>query len=221
MSDAYGDSEELEALRHWWSENWKTLVAGVVIGLIGVGVWQGWTRYQAAHRMAAANLYADFQHALTQDKGAGAPAVAQKLTADYGGTPYASVASLKLAQEDVSKSQYAAAAERLQWVADHGDDAGLRSVARLRLAAVLWQEGKDMDALAKLAHPPKNFTGLYAELRGDIQASRGDKAAARSAYEEALAALPQDSAERTTVQAKLSGIAVAPPTAAASVAVKP
>lgn len=220
MSDAYGDTEELEALRHWWSENWKTLIAGVVIGLVGVGAWQGWTRYQAAHRTQAANLYADFQRALMQDGGAGAPAVARKLTAEYSGTPYASVAELKLAQEDVAKASYGDAAKRLEWVADHGDDAGLRSVAQLRLAAVLWQEGKDMDALAKLAHPPKNFAGLYAELRGDIQLSRGDKTAARSAYEEALTALPKDSAQRTTVQAKLSGIAVAP-APASSVATKP
>lgn len=209
MSDGYGEAEQLEILRRWWADNWKALVAGLVLGLGGIFGWQGWNSHRAEHRAAAANMFVDFQQALVGDKDSDVRAIVEKLTKDYADTPYAADAQLKLAQSDVSHARYEQAASRLQWVVEHGNDAGTRNVAQLRRAAVLWQLGKREDALALLAHPAPAFVGLFAALRGDIELSAGNRAAARKAYADALAALPADSAERSTVQQKLDDLAVA------------
>lgn len=221
MAEDYSDSAQLEAVLRWLHENWKALVSGLVIGLAVVLGWQGWVRHQASHRAEAAHMYADFQQALAGKKNKDVHAIAKSLTADYDNTPYASMAELKLAQADVSHARFKDAAKRLQWVADHGADVGTRSIARLRLAAVLWQDGKAQAALKQLAHPAPAFKGLYAELRGDIALSLKDRSAARAAYHEALAALPAKSVERPTVQHKLADLAgVAASSASGSKTVK-
>lgn len=203
------ETEELEAVRRWWSENWKALVAGLVIGLGAIFGWQGWKQHRTEHRMTAAHMYADFQQALIGDNDSDVRAIVKTLTADYNDTPYASAAQLKLAQSDVSHARFEDAAKRLQWVVDHGDDLGTRNIAQLRLAAVLWQLGKNEEALKQLAHPAPAFDGLYAALQGDIELSAGHRDKARAAYEKALEALPRDSVARPTVQQKLGDLAVA------------
>lgn len=57
----------------------------------------------------------------------------------------------------------------------------------LRLARVLWAQGKHQEALDRLTVPPAGFEGLFAELRGDVLADQGDWVAARQAYEQAVA----------------------------------
>ncbi|HEU0198220.1 MAG TPA: tetratricopeptide repeat protein [Nevskiaceae bacterium] len=207
MSDTYGEAEELEALRQWWLKNWKALVAGVVIGLVAIGGWQGWTRHQAAQRVNAASMYADFQQAMAGNKNGDVHAIAAALAAKYASTPYASDAALKLAQADVSHLRFDDAAKRLQWVVQHGNDAGTRAVAQLRLAAVLWQQGKNDAALKLLARPSAGFAGLYAALRGDIDSAAGQRDAARVAYELALKDLPAGAADRVSIQDKLDDLA--------------
>lgn len=210
MSDVYSDNEQLEALRHWWSENWKALVAGLVLGLAAVIGWQLWRHHRATHQATAAQMYTDFSGALVGKQDKDVHAIAEALTADYANTPYASIAQMKLAQADVTYHRYDDAAKRLQWVVEHGNDAATRNIAGLRLAAVMWQQGKNGDALKQLAHPAPEFVGLYAALRGDIEASQNKVAAARAAYQEALAALPKDSVERPTIEHKLGSLPVAP-----------
>ncbi len=209
MSNGYGDAEQLEVLHQWWTDNWKALVAGLVLGVGGIFGWQSWNAHRAEHRAAAANMFVDFQQALIGDKDSDVRAIVEKLTKDYADTPYAADAQLKLAQADVSHARFEDAASRLQWVADHGNDSGTRNVAQLRRAAVLWQLGKTDEALKQLAHPVPEFAGLFAALRGDIELSAGNRDAARKAYTEALAALPADSAGRPTIQQKRDDLAVA------------
>lgn len=215
MSDVYGDNEQLEALHRWWLENWKSLVAGLAVGIAVVVGWQVWTHHRATHRATAARMYADFSGALVGNKNKDVHAIAKTLTADYANTPYASMAELKLAQANVSNGQFKDAAKRLEWVAEHGNDTATRNIATLRLAAVKWQIGEGDAALKLLAHPSPAFAGLYAALRGDIQLSGKHIKAARKAYTQALAALPQDSTARPMVQHKLDDLGGLPEVAKA------
>ena len=57
-----GEEQELETLKKWWSENGKSLLAGLGIGLVAVAgwtSWQTWQRTQAELRIGA--LRADRQ----------------------------------------------------------------------------------------------------------------------------------------------------------------
>jgi predicted negative regulator of RcsB-dependent stress response len=72
---------------------------------------------------------------------------------------------------------------------------------------VLWQQGKLDDALAQLEIKDDDaFASLYQELRGDLQVAKGDRAAARSAYEKALQLGPA-AANREGLQRKLDDLA--------------
>ena len=41
-----GDEEQLEALKKWWSESGKGVLAGLGIGLAGVLGWSSWQTWQ-------------------------------------------------------------------------------------------------------------------------------------------------------------------------------
>ncbi|MDP9139239.1 MAG: tetratricopeptide repeat protein, partial [Pseudomonadota bacterium] len=96
---------------------------------------------------------------------------------------------------------------RLRWVSENGADDGLRQVARLREARVLWQQGQADAALKLLDGGDENFSKVTEELRGDIRLSQGDRAAARAAYEKALAgADEEDAAARGDLQRKIDDL---------------
>jgi predicted negative regulator of RcsB-dependent stress response len=51
-----------------------------------------------------------------------------------------------------------------------------------------------------------SFSSLAEELRGDIQLAKGDRKAARSAYEKALAAAESGATNKTLLQQKLDDL---------------
>lgn len=209
MIGMYDEDAQIEALKRWWGQNWKALVTVLTIGLAGIVGWQLWTRYEAGHRMQASQLYDELDNAMSGKGNTDIKTIVAHLKTSYDDTPYASFAELKLAQADVSNGRFEDANRRLNWIVDHGNDAGIRSIARLRLAAVLWQIGRDAEALKDLERPPQPFRGLYEELRGDILASQNKEAQAREAYQQALLVLPLGSSEHKNVQSKLANLATA------------
>lgn len=203
----YDDEAQVEALHKWWQENWKALVSGLAIGLAGIVGWQSWQQHRDRVGVEAARLYSDLTAALIADKADDVKSVAGKLVQDYPDTPYASQAQLLVAAYRVEKSDLDGARDSLQWVVAHSDDDGLQNLARLREAQVLWQQGKLDQALALLdVEDPGPFAALYADLRGDIQLARGDRAAARAAYERALALNPAETV-RENLERKLNDLA--------------
>lgn len=201
------EDAQVEALRRWWSDNWKALVAGLVIGLIGIFGWRFWQSYQVKQQQQASALYQNMNQAMSGKKNGDIKGLANQLKQNYGSTPYAAAAQLKLAQASLANGRLADAAKSLKWVAYHADDKGIRAIAKLRLAAIEWQQGKDEAALKLLQNPLPSFAALYAEQRGDILLDQKKLEQAQQAYAQALAELPSDSAERTTVQQKLDSLA--------------
>ena len=206
MATHYEEEAEVENLKRWWKENWKSLVAGLVIGLGGIGGYEGYRRYQQEQSAQASQIYEDLKASISAKKADDAVAMGDKLVKDFAGTPYATDAALRLAQQAVGLGKLDDAAARLQWVADHGKDDGLRELARLRLARVLWQQKKDADALKLLDGEHGGYSALFSELRGDIKLAQGDRAAARAAYEAALKATDPAS-DTTSLQRKLDELA--------------
>ena len=202
----YEDEAQVEQLRRWWRENWMALAGGLVLGLAGIFGWQKYQDMRTATSEHASQIYEDLKQ-LPTDKSQEADQLGDTLVAEFAGTPYAAQGSLLLAGRAAEQNDWDTAHAKLQWTLDQSDDPGLKKIARLRLARVLWQQAKPDDALAQLNIPDDDaFASLYQELRGDIQFAKGDRAAARSAYEKALQLGPAGAA-RDELQRKIDNLA--------------
>lgn len=206
MATHYEDEAEIENIKRWWKENWKSLTAGLVIGLGAIGGYEGYRRYQLAQASQASQIYEDLKAAATANKADEAIALGDTLVKNFAKTPYASGAALRMAQLSVEQGKLDDAAKHLQWVADNSKDDGLRELAQLRLARVLWQQKKVEDALKLTEGEHGAYAAMFSELRGDIKLSQGDRAAARAAYEAAVKATDA-AADSTGLQRKLDELA--------------
>lgn len=205
------EEEELAQIKDWWQRNGKPLLTGSVLALVAVFGWQTWQKHQTNQAQAASALYQQLVEVSLKPSGqpdAGKVSeLAGKLNKDFAGSHYAQYASLLLAKVAVDGGRLDDAAAELRKVLDKPVDATLGEVARQRLARVLAAKDKTEDALALLAgEAAPAFVAGREELRGDLLAKLGRKAEARSAYEKARAAMPQD-AGLGTLQIKLDDLA--------------
>jgi len=211
------DNEREEQLRQWWSDNWLWILGGIALGLAMLWGWQYWQRMkmeQAQHELAG---YQSVLTSLGQDKFDQAVVEAKALRDAQPGSPYADQSDLVLARAAVEKRNFDAAAQHLRTVMDGSKDAELRAVARARLARVMVEQAKYDEAVALLDPASAGaYAALYHELRGDAYAAKGDSAAARREYDEALAAPVDDTGlDRDYIELKRAAL---PPAAVAGAA---
>jgi predicted negative regulator of RcsB-dependent stress response len=213
------DNEREEQLRRWWSDNWAWIIGGVALGLAILGGWQYWQRHQLQSTEQDQASYRAVLEALGRDQRDAAVKQATELRTRRPGSPYADQSELALARAAVDGRDFDEAARLLKGVADGSKDPELRRVAVTRLARVLVEQGKHDEALALLdAGQAGAFGGLVHEIRGDALAAKGDAAAARTAYDAALAASgPESGMDSAFIELKRDALAqsVAPPAAAA------
>ena len=216
------DNEREEQLRRWWSDNWAWIIGGVALGLAILGGWQYWQRHQLQSTEQDQASYRAVLVALGRDQRDEAVKQATELRTRRPGSPYADQSELALARAAVDGRDFDEAARLLKGVADGSKDPELRQVAKTRLARVLLEQGKHDEALALLdASQAGAFGGLVHEIRGDALAAKGDAAAARTAYDAALAASgPESGLDSAFIELKRDALAqsVAPPVAAAAAA---
>lgn len=204
------EQEQIEEIRSWWRENRWYILGGLIASVVVVGGWRMWVEYQQELAETASLKYdAVVTQANLADRAALEQSVAE-LQADYSGTPYASLGTLKLAAAQVNAADFAAAADSLRWVVGNADDPELVLVARLRLGRVLLQQDDAAGVHAALdVADAGRFEALFEELRGDAFLSTGDRDNARAAYEGALAAMTGGAAgDRALVQMKLDNLAM-------------
>ena len=182
------EEQQVEAIKKWWQENGKSVVAGVVIGLGGVLGFQWWTQHQDQVGAQASNLYDQLLISVRMENAESAAKQKELLQREFSGTPYAGFADLLYAKLQYEKGDSAAAVSALQEAVERAPNDALRAIAVLRLARVLIDAGRAEEADTLLnKHPaPASFGAEYAALRGDLARQKGDFAAARSAYQQAL-----------------------------------
>ena len=204
----HDEQESLESVKAWWAKwgnttTWVVLVA-LVIGA-GYNGWNFWQRRQAAE---ASVLYDHLQQAVNANDQALVTRVATDMEDKFGGTGYAQMSALAAAKSLYMAGNTAGAKAQLQWAIDHAKDNEYKQIAKLRLALVLLDE-KNYDAGLKLLadQPLDAFKGVIADRRGDLLAAQGKRDDARSAYQVALAALPEnDTSARQLIQFKLDAL---------------
>ena len=205
MTSHYEDEAQVEQLRRWWRENWLALAGGLVLGLAGIFGWEAWQNARTAKAEHASKVYEDLKR-VPPDRAERADELWQHLSSEFPSTPYAAQGALLMAATAAAREDWSGAQAKLEWARQNSDDAGLKKLATLRLARVLWQQAKADEALKLLSLPDEDpFAALYQELRGDIEFSRGDRDAARAAYEKALTLGPAP-ASRQGLQRKLEDL---------------
>jgi len=201
------EQEQVDALKNWWSANGKWVVGAVVIALLGFSAVQFWKNHQSEQAGEAAKLFAEVMKQTTSNDPKRVNDAAAALVDKYGSSAYAPRAQLLAVQANLQAKDIARAKTQLQWIVEHAAEPALQDTARLKMASILLDEKKFDESLAQLnATHPEAFTGLYADLKGDVLAAQGKLVEAKAAYKEALDKIDPKSMYRNLVQLKLDGL---------------
>lgn len=209
------EQERIDALKDWWEKWGNWIYAGIGALAIGVAGVQGFRLYEAKQQADAEVLFKSVEKTAQE---VAASKESKKLTeaaaamADaYPRTFQATDAKLLAAKAAFEAGDLAAAKSNLQWVVDNGRDT-YKPIARIRLAAVLFDDKKFDDALKTLDQvKDEGYLSIVADLRGDIFAATGKKEEARAAYQVAVEKSNDRSPLKSISQAKLDAFGGMPP----------
>lgn len=184
------EQEQLSAIKAWW-ERYSSLITGVAVAAAAVSVgYQGWQWYQRQQAAHASAIYAVVQKAAADKDAKKAKEAAGELVEKYSRSTHAPMAALLSAKVQFDTGDLKTARAQLAWAAEHARDAELKDLARLRLAAVMFEEKAYAEALKQLEKEPlEPFSVRFADLRGDIYAVQDKREDAKAAYQAALAKL--------------------------------
>ena len=201
------EQEQIAVIKDWWRRYGNLVMTAVIALLVGISGIVGWRYYHGQQSASAAMLYSQLDTAEKANESKKVQDIAATLASSHSGTPYAGMAALRAAKSFATANDLENAKQRLQWVVDKAKDDEMRDIARLRLAGVLFDEKKYDEALKLLdAKHVAAFDGLYADLRGDIQATQNKRAEARAAYVIALEKSDPRSQYRQLIQIKLDAL---------------
>ncbi len=204
------EQEQVDALKAWWNDNGKWVIGVLVAGLLAFAGNQYWKNHQANQAEEAAKLYSEVMRQTASNDAKRIGDAADALASRYGSSAYAPRAQLLAAQASLQSRDIPRAKVQLTWVIEHAAESALQDTARLKLASVMLDEQKYDEALKQIesAHP-ESFTGLYADLKGDVLSAMGKLSDARVAYQLALDKTDTKSTYRNLIQLKLDGLGAA------------
>ncbi|MEN8220466.1 MAG: tetratricopeptide repeat protein, partial [Pseudomonadota bacterium] len=201
------EEEQLEAIKKWWKENGISVIGGIVIGLGLLAGWRWWHFYTDQQAQIASGIYNQVLFALEKEEIPQAEQAAGKLLSEHSGSPYAVLAALNLARQDLEKGDIDSSHARLQWVIDNSRLPELAHIARLRKARLFLSQEKVAETNSLIGGIDEaTFRGAYAEIRGDIAMAQGKIDDARNAYTEAVGHMDLSSQHREWVQMKLDDL---------------
>lgn len=203
------EEEQVQAIKDWWKENSRAIIAGLIIGIGSIAGYRYWTNYQTTQAEQASLIYAQVIVNAANANSSKAFEQGKSLISDYSGTPYAALSALTLSKLALDNTDYPTAAAQLRWVIDNSSDDGLKHVARLRLARVLAAQDKPDLAISLLNETDTSgFTNLYQETRGDILVQQGKVMEAAVEYSKALEDLEMNPQRRRILEMKFNDLAV-------------
>jgi len=205
------EQEQLEELKHFW-KTWGNLITWTLIMILGAfAAWNGWRLWQSRQAQQATALAEAVDAAVQAGDTARVQQAFGDLKDSYGGTVQAAQAGLLAAKALVDAGKADEAKPILAWIADKGEDEGLRALARLRLAGLLIEQKAYDEALAQVsAAMPGEFAALAADRKGDVLQLQDKKAQAIDEYRRAWGALDERVDYRRLVEAKLNALGVQP-----------
>jgi predicted negative regulator of RcsB-dependent stress response len=183
------EEEQVAALKRWWKENGTSALVGIAAGIVLIVAWNLWKGHQQERSVQASALYEQLLMAADAKQTESAQKIAERLTADYGGTAYASYAGLMLAKLEVGAGKLDLAKLTLQATLDSSAEEELKHVARIRLVQLMLAKGEYEEGLKLIAAvdpaSAQGFAANYDELSGDFYVALNRLDEARTAYQNA------------------------------------
>ena len=211
------EQEQLDALKAFWNKQGNLITWTLVLVLAAFAGWNGWQWYQRDLAQKAGAMFDELDRAAAAGDADRVGRVFADLRERYPRTAFAQQGGLLAARVQFEKGQGDAARASLSWVADNAVEDEMRTVARLRLAALQAEAGQHDDALKTLAAArAPGFEALVDDRRGDILRAQGKTAEARAAYEAAYKAMGERVDYRRLIEAKLTALGAAPAAAASA-----
>ena len=206
--DVYiSEQEQVEAIRSWWTENGKSVIFGIVLGLAAIFGWREWQSYKINQSITASDLFQEVIVSLQQNQIQEAKDPANEVIRNYEKTGYAILNRLILAQLAVADNDYSPAEEHLLWALDNTQNESLLHEIRVRLIRVYIAEKKFDEALSLLTESNQGvFKSIYEELRGDIYVLQGKINEARTSYLQAIELSNSSSVDLTFLNMKLNDL---------------
>ena len=208
------EQEQLDSLKAFWNKQGSLITWTLVLVLGGFAGWNGWNYWQREQAVKAGAMFEDLDRAAAAGDAEKTARVFADMQQRFPKVSITQQGGLTAAKLQVDKGQADAAKASLTWVAENGAEEEIRSIARLRLAAVL-ADAKQFDEALKVLEASKSpeFTALVADRRGDVLMAQGKTDEARNAWQAAYAAMDVKVDYRRLIEAKLTSIGAAPGTA--------
>lgn len=189
MAEYETEEQQVEALKDWWKQNGMAVVGGAVLGISALIGWRGWNWYQEKQATEASDIFAVVQEAANKNDTTALQKQTNILRDNYASTPYAPLAILHQAKNQIEQGENAAAEESLRWVLKNSKQDTVQNVARLRLARLLLADNKVDEAQAMVNSGMTDaYASLTNEIRGDIFVAKGEIEQAKEAYDQAMQA---------------------------------
>jgi predicted negative regulator of RcsB-dependent stress response len=202
------EQEKLGDLKAWWTTYGNYITAAITVVALLIAANQGWKWWTAKQANEASTLYFALSDAVGKNDTAKAKDAVAQLLEKFPGTGYAPRGALLSAKAAFDAGDLATAKTQLEWVVANSKEDELKSIARLRLAAVLVDQKQYDAALAALdGKHSEPFAGLFLDMKGDIFTLQGKPADAKSAYEAALTKLDTKGSQKQYTQLKLDAVA--------------
>ncbi|MBN2689929.1 MAG: tetratricopeptide repeat protein [Gammaproteobacteria bacterium] len=204
--DVYlSEEEQLRRIKEWWQKHGNMIMTVVVIVLAIMAGWRLWHRHEVKLARQASIVYAQMLNADFAKQQDDFRLYANRLTKDYSGTPYASLAELLLAKDYVQSGKIDEAMASLKWVISNGKVTSLVDIASIRLARLLISNSKNQQALKLLKGiKTQKFDAVKYELMGDAMQALGKKKAANENYERAIDAAKKANISTTLLRLKIT-----------------
>ena len=185
MAYTLEEEQEINEIKNWWNENYKTIIAAVILSVGGTYGWRYWQDHQVTQAQQLSAQYDQVIYSNSADLAAKNAQIDAFVKANDK-TSYATLALLDKAKLAVNNQDYAQAEATLKQAVSQAPDEIFASVGALRLATVQFQQKQFDQALDTLKLvKDQSWNSSKNLLTGDILLAKGDKEAAKASYQQA------------------------------------
>jgi predicted negative regulator of RcsB-dependent stress response len=201
------EQEQVDEAKAWWKQHGYKVIWGVTAFLLVVVGWRGWQTWTHTQAAEASMLFDQSVQAASMNDLASAKTAAAQIMDNHARSAYSAPAAWLAGRVNYEAGDTKSARAQYQFALDNARDDGVRQLARLRLAALHFEEN-DLPAALKLLEPAFDpaFQGLAEQLRGDLLSAQGKTDAARAAYKLALEKLGDKSSLKPLLEMRLDSL---------------